>query len=192
MSVCDEMRAGSARSAPHPPHVGPTVRDVDRHGAGEAERFVEPNQLVSGGFQVRGRSGVVTVACLGAEQGRRQTLPPGCWCGAELVQVPVRLRRVHTVQCAAQRERRRPATGCAVSRRQPRSSSDPPVDSPPARWCPVASTWPPPVVALWGRRSFPPRLPAGTRGAAAPRTTSSASSGAARESVASSASPDRR
>ncbi len=110
MTKCALAQRGAP---PHPPHAGPTVRDVDRRGGGEAELFVEPDQLMPGGFQVRGCAGFVAVACLGAEQGRGQTLPPGCLRGAELVQVPVRLRRVRTVQCAAQRERRRqPGAQC--------------------------------------------------------------------------------
>jgi len=91
VKVREGVRSGSVWSTPHTPHTGPAVRDVDGIGAGEAERFVEPDQRVLRGFQVSRCPGFVTVAQLGTEQGRGQTLPPGRWRGAELVQIPVRL-----------------------------------------------------------------------------------------------------
>jgi len=51
------------------------VGDVDGVGAGEAERFVEPDQRVLGGFQVSRCPGFVTVPQLGTEQGEVKPCP---------------------------------------------------------------------------------------------------------------------
>jgi hypothetical protein len=74
VTVRERVRNGSAGSTSHTPHAGPAAGNVDGVGAGEAERFVEPDQLVLGGLQVRRCRAVVTVAQMGTEQGRGQTL----------------------------------------------------------------------------------------------------------------------
>jgi len=103
------------RGARHIPHTRgrPAAGNVDGIGAGEAERFVEPNQRVLGGLQIRRCCGVGAVAQLGSEQGRGQTLPPDPRRGAELVQIPVRLGGVAAVQGTPHRKRcRHPGPQC--------------------------------------------------------------------------------